>query len=136
MATHMEGPVVLALTAGGLMAGGHAGGPLDFPLADFGWATVFAAIGVVGRATLDAKDARDHARSEHRAPDEFDFVSLALAIFAAPLIGGIALAISRAAGFLPDYMAAPVIMGMGYWGRDGVSVTLDVIRGLLARGKQ
>src|SRR5262245_11629940 len=97
-----SGLIVLAAVGSGMVAGGVAG-PLNFPLEDFGWATFFAAIGVVGRAMLDAKAARDKARTNGTVPPKLDITSLVYSMFSAPLVGGIVLAGSRALGFVPDY---------------------------------
>lgn len=132
MAVNVEAPVFMAASALGLIAGG-ASGPLNFPLSDFGAATLFASIGVVGRAVLDARDARTAALAAGASPHAFDFVGLAYGLFATPLIGGMALAFSRQVGFVPDFAAVPIIMGMGYMGRDGVSFLLDIVRSILSR---
>src|SRR6185369_3543177 len=119
----ITGGVFIVATGIGLAAAGILG-PLNFPLADFGWATAFAMVGALGRAVLDAKAIRDKAVesgvSRGNLP-QFDLVSLVYAMFGAPLIGGITLASVRGAGFLPDWSAAPIIMGLGYMGRDGVN---------------
>ncbi len=129
----LSGGIVLAAAGAGIAVGGFFG-PLNFPLADFGWATVFAVLGVLGRAVLDAKDAREAARAKgaEKLP-VFDFVSFAYGMFGAPLMGGIALASVRAIGFFPDYAAAPVIMGMGYMGRDGINLVIGTARDIVSK---
>lgn len=126
----VTGGLFLAASSAGVMAGGFLG-PLNFPLEDFGWATLFAMIGALGRAVLDAKASRDKAIAagiENRNLPRFDLVSLVYALFGAPLVGGIALASVRGLGFLPDWSAAPVIMGLGYMGRDGVNAIVGLFR--------
>lgn len=132
MATHLEGPIILAAVATGVIAGGQAG-PLAFSMSDFGWATAFAAIGMIGREFLDAKDERDKAIAAGLPPHPLDYVSLAYGLFSCPLVGGISLALSHATGFVPDYAAAPIIMGIGYLGRDGVNLALNIIRAIISK---
>jgi hypothetical protein len=127
------GAIVLAAAGTGLAVGG-AVGPLNFPLEDFGWATGFAIIGILGRAVLDAKAARDLAKSNGSSNlPGLDYVSLVYACFGAPLIGGLALAGVRGVGFVPDGAAAPVIMGVGYMGRDGVNFIVGLARDAVSR---
>jgi hypothetical protein len=126
------GAFVIAAAGGAMVAGGVAG-PLDFPLPDFGWATIFALIGLIGRAMLDAKAARDKAKASGAPLPKLDITSLVYSMFGAPLVGGIVLAGSRALGFVPDYAAAPLIMLMGYWGQDGVTFVLDLVKAIVSR---
>jgi len=136
MATEASAGGLILAAVGSALAAGGLGGPLDFPLGDFGWATFFAMIGALGRAALDAKAARDAARGVGVAAGNLpglDLVSLAYAAFGAPLVGGLALFGVRAVGFVPDWGAAPVIMGAGYMGRDGVNYAIGLARDIVNR---
>src|ERR1043166_5477099 len=126
------GAGVLAASAAGLVTGGFSGF-LDFPIGDFAAASMFAIFGIVGRQMLDAKDARGRALAAGQQAPSVDWVSLIYAMFAAPLIGGVALAMARMSGAVPDYAAAPVIMAAGYMGRDVMNLAISVASNMLRK---
>src|SRR3977135_4328357 len=97
----VTGGLVLAASSAGIITGGFLG-PLDFSIADFCWATLFAMIGALGRAGTDVTALRDKAIEAGIARGNLphlDFVSLVYSLFGAPLVGGLALAGVRGLGF-------------------------------------
>lgn len=131
----LTGGLVLAAASAGVLTSGFLG-TMDFPLSELAAASFFAVIGSIGRSLLDAKAKRDKA-IDAGVPTgnlpRLDFVSLIYAIFATPLIGGLALAAVRGLGFLPDWSAMPVIMGVGYMGQDGVNAIISLFRDMIGR---
>lgn len=131
-ADQLTGFSLLLASSAGLLAGGFAG-PLNFPLPDFAAATGFAVLGAICRAGFDAKDRRERARASGVVAPTFDFIALAYALTGAPLVGGIALAGVRGLSFVPDYMAGPAIMLLGYAGKDGVDLMMRIVAHLIGK---
>lgn len=124
------GAAVFAASSAGLIAAGAAG-PLNFSLSQFGAISLLAAMGALARVFLDAKEARDKARASGVEPEHYprvDVIALGYALLGAPLMGSIGLALVHLLGFLPDYAAVPVIMGMGYLGRDGINWAISLFQ--------
>ncbi len=128
----VSGGVILAATSVGLLA--HAPGPFSLPMDQIAFVTLFAVLGAVARAVLDAKDARDTAIKggvEREKLPRIDLVSLGYAILGAPFVGTLAYAAIRWMGISTDYAIATIIMGMGYMGRDGINLVISTVTALL-----
>lgn len=126
----ISGGIVLAASSVGMITAGSVG-TVNVPISQLCFVSVFAALGAIGRTFLDAKDARDMAaKSGAGNLPRVDLTALAYALLGAPVVGNIGYAVVQSFQ-LRDAIAVPVIMGMGYLGRDGINMVVSIVKTIL-----